>query len=113
MDREKDAEKKKKKKKQEDAYTKSKVMRAPPQRRAPLIPTNFTMDKQKMEMVRRKIRSQNQIKDAQMEMVRQKNMEIQRQNQMMQIQRQNQMRDLRQMNEQNMRVQQMSRGKKA
>jgi hypothetical protein len=40
-------------------------------------------------------------------------MEIQRQNQMMQIQRQNQMRDLRQMNEQNMRVQQMSRGKKA
>ena len=105
MEREKDAEKKKKKKKQEDAYTKNRVMRAPQQRRqAPPMPTNFSMDKQKMDMMRRKMFSQNKIKDAQMEMVRQKNMEIQRQNQM---------RDARQMNEQNMRVQQMSKGKKA
>ena len=129
MDR--DADKKKKKKMQEDIYTKSKVMRAPPQRKAPPMPPNFRMGKEKMEMMRRQVRSQNQIKDAQMEQVKRKNMEIQaqnqmmqmqrqnqmmqmqRQNQMMQIQRQNQARDLEQMNEQNMRVQQMSRGRKA
>jgi hypothetical protein len=120
MDR--DADKKKKKKMQEDVYTKSKVMRAPPQRKAPPMPPNFRMGKEKIEMMRRQVRSQNQIKDSQMEQVKRKNMEIQaqnqmmqmqRQNQMMQIQRQNQARDLGQMNEQNMRVQQMSRGRKA
>ena len=78
MDREKDLERKKKKKKQEEAYNKSKVMRAPVARKAPPVyrppprripppmpvprmPTNYNLNKQKMEMMRRQIRSDNQI----------------------------------------------------
>jgi hypothetical protein len=72
------------------------------------------MGKEKMEMMRRQVRSQNQIKDAQMEQVKRKNMEIQRQIQQRQIEQrqpqiqteQRQMANARiaQTNEHNMRV---------
>lgn len=123
MDREKDLERKKKKKKQEEAYNKSKVMRAPVARKAPPVyrppprripppmpvprmPTNYNLNKQKMEMMRRQIRSDNQIRDAQAmkRMLIEKNNEILRQRQGQSGQRQMSNARIAQTNEHNIRV---------
>ena len=96
MEREKQIErKKKKKKKDEEAYTKGKVMRAPQMRQAP-IALNASLKQR--EMMRRDIRNQAQIKDAQMEYEKRKVMA---------------QRQMEQRSAQNMRVQAMSKGKKA
>ena len=101
MEREKEIErKKKKKKKDEEAYTRGKVMRAPQMRQAP-IALNASLKQR--EMMRRDIRNQARIKDAQMEYEKRKEM----------AQRQMVQRQMEQRSDQNMRVQPMSKGKKA
>jgi len=96
MERERDAEtKKKKKKKGEEAYTKGKVMRAPQMRQAP-VALNASLKQR--EMMRQDIRNQARIKDAQMEYEKRKEMA---------------QRQMEQRSDPNMRVQPMSKGKKA
>jgi len=105
---------KKKKKKKEEFYEKRNVVRAPQQRQAP-IALNSSLKQR--EMARRDVRKQSQIKDAQMEqekrkMMAQRQMEQENRRQMVarntQIQRQERMKQ-----GQTMRVQPVSRGKKA
>jgi hypothetical protein len=92
----------------------------PPPKRIPQppvqrMPTNYNYDKRKLDMMRQQIRSNNQIKDAQMEQIKRKNMEMQqvqlqqRQQQIQIQQRQTEQRQMAnariaQMNEQNVRV---------
>ena len=122
MDR--DADKRKKKKKQEKNQERSVVSvkrpvarqappvytppprRIPPPMPVPRMPTNYNLNKQKMEMMRRQIISQNKVRDAQSmkRMMMEKNMEIQRQQQRQSEQRQMANARIAQMNEHNMRV---------
>ena len=116
MDREDDKRKKKKKqeKKQEGSVVSVKrpvARQAPPQYKpppmpVPRMPTNYNLNKQKMEMMRRQIISQNKVRDAQSmkRMMMEKNMEIQRQQQRQAEQRQMANARIAQMNEHNMRV---------
>ena len=111
MDRDPDKRKKKKKQERPVARQAPPVYRPPPRRipppmPVPRMPTNYNLNKQKMEMMRRQIRSDNQIRDAQAmkRMMMEKNMEILRQRQVQSGQRQMSNARIAQTNEHNIRV---------